>query len=310
LALRVFWAAQYPRSESVKDLPWSKYPWGMRLARRALAPAAAVATAATSFAFGQREALCDSASELHAARQQIALLQQQLAHSRSGKRFVEWDDNWDGKAKKGPLAALKSLQKGPTRHILFIRHGQYTMAKEDEGRKLTDLGRAQARLTAEHLATLAYQRPMQIEKIYSSNLCRARETAEIIANQFPNVQFEQDALLAEGVPCASSPGLGLDVDEGDLDRLETAFHKYMHRLHLDKKGGANGTGDVYEIIVCHGNVIRYFCCRLMQLPPEAWSRFEINNCGVTHITIKPTGTVTMLSLGDTTPIPDELVTFN
>jgi serine/threonine-protein phosphatase PGAM5 len=305
----------------------------MRFARRALAPAAAAATAAaTAFAFapcsesdrdviriaataatflgGCRYSHCDQQSEqIISLNQQIAALNQQLAAARSGKQFVEWDDNWDGLAKKGPLAAIKSLQKGPTRHILFIRHGQYTMAKDDKDRKLTDLGRAQARLTGERLATLVYEKPMPISKLYCSNMSRARETADIIAKQLGCPPPEQDALLAEGVPCTPSPSLGLDAEEADLNRLEAAFHKHMHRLQWDKKS-RDKPAEVFEVVVCHGNVIRYFCCRLLQLPPESWSRFEINNCGITHMSIKPCGAVCMHSLGDTAPLPDTMVTFN
>ena len=38
-------------------------------------------------------------------------------------------------------------------------------------------------------------------------------------------------------------------------RIEAAFRKYMHRAYPDQKEAS------HEVIVCHGNVIRYFACR-------------------------------------------------
>lgn len=54
----------------------------------------------------------------------------------------------------------------------------------------------------------------------------------------------------------------------------------------------------FEIIVGHANVIRYFFCRALQLPPEAWLRLCIFNCSLTYFTIRPTGTVSCRLLGD------------
>ena len=55
----------------------------------------------------------------------------------------------------------------------------------------------------------------------------------------------------------------------------------------------------YDIVVCHGNVIRYMALRALQLPPEAWLRLCTYNCSLTHLKIRPTGSVSMISLGDT-----------
>ena len=41
----------------------------------------------------------------------------------------------------------------------------------------------------------------------------------------------------------------------DNPRIEGAFRKYIHRA------APSQTEDSYDLIVCHGNVIRYFVCR-------------------------------------------------
>ena len=57
-------------------------------------------------------------------------------------------------------------------------------------------------------------------------------------------------------------------------------------------------GARYDIIVCHGNVIRYFTLRALQLPPEAWLRLTTFNCSLTYLVIRPSGNVALRSMGD------------
>ena len=66
----------------------------------------------------------------------------------------------------------------------------------------------------------------------------------------------------------------------------------------------------FEIIVGHANIIRYFFCRALQLPPEAWLRLCIFNCSLTYLTIRPTGTVSARMLGDIGHLGYENSTFS
>ena len=54
----------------------------------------------------------------------------------------------------------------------------------------------------------------------------------------------------------------------------------------------------FEVIVCQGNVIRYFAMRSLQLPPEAWLRLCTFNCSLTYLTVRPNGRVSCRSIGD------------
>jgi hypothetical protein len=72
--------------------------------------------------------------------------------------YPAWDYNWDDKAIPGKtdLEGHKSGKarkvKGKTRHIILVRHGQYDETfKEDEKRRLTPLGRLQAKKTGQRL---------------------------------------------------------------------------------------------------------------------------------------------------------------
>lgn len=211
---------------------------------------------------------------------------------------VPWDSNWDHRQGADP-------QPTATRHLLLIRHGQYNLAGNgDAERYLTPLGREQASGTGQRLAQLG----LPYTKIIQSSMTRAMETAELISNEIPSVPVEKpDDILREGAPIRPEPDVGswkADADfRADGSRIEAGFRKYFHR--------ADGTQekDSYEVMVCHANVIRYYVCRVLQLPPEAWLRMSLKHASITWITIRPNGRVGVMCLGDAGHFPiDKLTT--
>ena len=92
--------------------------------------------------------------------------------------------------------------------------------------------------------------------------------------------------------------LDTKVDE-EHDRIEKAFQKYIHRSSSSSSSSSlEDEKHEFEIIVCHGNVIRYFFCRALQLPPEAWLRLCTFNCSLTYLMISPNGRVSCRMMGD------------
>ena len=43
--------------------------------------------------------------------------------------------------------------------------------------------------------------------------------------------------------------------------------------------------------------------RVLQFPPEGWLRMSIGHCGITWVTIRPNGRVSVRSMGDTGHLP-------
>jgi len=90
----------------------------------------------------------------------------------------------------------------------------------------------------------------------------------------------------------------------DGARIESAFRKYFYRAAPDQQD------DSFDIIVCHANVIRYFICRALQFPPEAWLRLGLANCSVTLLSIEANGRVVCEMMGDHGHMPSiEQITF-
>lgn len=227
---------------------------------------------------------------------------------------------------------MDSRRRGTTRHILLIRHGQYDETyKADALRHLTPLGRRQAELTGLRLSLWAkgglggmpheqWAAPCHFVALHVSDMTRAKETAALIAKHLPHVSLSNpDPLLNEALPSPMIP-IRPDVPNAEAeidanhDRIEQAFRKYFHRAPAveddtnddndeDIDGTDNDDEDAlkheYEIIVGHGNVIRYFVCRALQLPPEAWLRLSVFNCSITYVTIQPNGYVSVRMVGDT-----------
>lgn len=250
-----------------------------------------------------------------------------------------WDNNWDNLHPK-PTGddhedhkQMRHIRKeGVTRHIILIRHGQYDeREKDDSKRLLTDLGRKQADLTGKRLREMMEGvnkefGPCKIKVLRVSNLARARETADIIASHLPGVEYaEPDPDLNEGRPCHNIPGgkaseSTIEKTEEQHARIEAAFRKLFYRAPpppMQDSGESteeNKKGDdckhEFEIVVCHANVIRYFLCRALQLPPEAWLRLCTFNCSLTYLTIRSTGTVSCRMLGDIGHLPYGMSTFS
>lgn len=219
---------------------------------------------------------------------------------------TKWDSNWDKRDPRTlippPMTEeeeaqyndkLRSSQPKATRHLILVRHGVYVHKDiPDKERILTGLGREQAEMTGQYLQNLN----LKYTRLISSTLTRAVETADIIHKYLPTLEVEHDAILCEGRPVVPEPWLHwrpphLYFQQGAM--IEAAFRKYFHRA--DPKENE----DSVEVLVCHANVIRYFVCRALQFPPEAWLRIALAHGSITHIMIRPSGHVYLHTLGCT-----------
>ncbi|XP_063312640.1 serine/threonine-protein phosphatase PGAM5, mitochondrial-like [Pelobates fuscus] len=171
--------------------------------------------------------------------------------------------------------------------LINLKHLEGCTEKELEWRK-------QASITGQRLALLASEGNNFSSIIYSS-LTRSTETADI------NIKMCSSSLLHEGPPIRPVPAESKWIPDlsyfKDGPRIEAAFRKYIHRADPEQ------TKDSYEIIVCHDNVIRYFVCRALQLPPETWVRLSLYHGSITKLVIKPDGDVSLKLLGDAGFIP-------
>ena len=226
-------------------------------------------------------------------------------HSSDTWTWPRWDWNWD---QRQPVTDDNNSNERrgvkASRHLILIRHGQYNLdGKDDSERYLTQLGRDQASSTGVRLADMN----LPYTHILHSNMTRAVETAQLISQHLPHVKMlDSDGILREGSPIRPEPRVGgYRYDHQyitDGSRIEAAFRRYFHRAESSQ------TEDSYEIIVCHANVIRYFVCRALQFPPEAWLRISLKHASLTWLTIRPDGRVSIRGLGEAGHLKPEMLT--
>lgn len=181
-----------------------------------------------------------------------------------------------------------------THHIILIRHGQYD-EQEDGG--LTDLGREQARRVGAFLGGI------WPGTIFFSPLRRARETAAIVAQLFPGVPVRPMLSLAEAVPTAIPrlPGFASRARiRADRARAETAFARLFRPVRTSRA----------DVVVAHGNIIRFFVCKVLRAAPVTWVRLGSSHCGVSEVLVESGGTMRLRSHNDTGYLPRRMRTMS
>jgi serine/threonine-protein phosphatase PGAM5 len=217
---------------------------------------------------------------------------------------VPWVNDWDNPSERG----LPTQSRNIKRQLILIRHGQYEReksAKSDKEQTLTDLGRLQAEETGRYLAAALPTSPLfratSVKSVHVSDLTRAQQTCETLleamGSRAPSAPALVDPLLREIFPCDPQPAYPKKAKPESERIAEAAFSKYFHRPTNDESS--------VEVVVCHANVIRYFLCRALQVPPEAWLRFSLPHCSITTISIDGRGRVSVCGVGAANHLPPD-----
>ena len=196
------------------------------------------------------------------------------------------------------------LNKKGTRTIYLIRHGEYDINdSRDEfvGKELTPLGIAQTRLLAARLKSMS----INFSSLSSSTMMRARQTALILNQGFPELELIQDSLICECTPPTWREDIMADETESELtkckENIEKAFKEYFIPSPDEK--------DRHDLIVCHGNVIRYFVTKVLNVDTMSWLQMSITNCSLTIIRINSDGKMKLDTFSDYGHIPENMRTF-
>lgn len=220
------------------------------------------------------------------------------------KTFSEWNDNWD-------LRNNRENQSKIIHRIVLVRHGQYVHGSTDKERVLTDLGKEQAIICGKRLQALVDKGILfPIKYCYYSTMARATETHNLIMSNIIEkpIHDEPCTLIREGAPCQPNPpSLSWKPSEEsffkDNKRIEAGFVNHCHRPDNEEK--SNYT----TLLVCHGNVIRYFVCRALQIAPENWLRFSVYNASITILDVYSNGRISLKVMGDVGFLEADKVTY-
>jgi serine/threonine-protein phosphatase PGAM5 len=184
----------------------------------------------------------------------------------------------------------------PCRTLLLVRHGEMDAAAfgvDQFTAGLSERGRRQVRRTATAL------HPRAITAIHCSSMGRAKQTAQLIADAFPEIPVRCSRLLWElpNVGPTSDPAWQHVFQRG-IRRGERAFRAFVWPTCSSVS---------CEMLVTHGNLIRYFVCRVLGIRPELWSVLGTAHCGITELRIDSTGP-RLITYNSTCHLPASLLT--
>ena len=188
------------------------------------------------------------------------------------------------------------------RTIYLVRHGNYApdpKADEKLGPGLSPLGVAQAHLAGARLAGL----PVHFDGLYASPLQRAKDTAAIIAGDFPGRGFTVVDDLAECTPPTRRAEIMKDEKPEALAACAAAIDRDFARFFVPAAGNEHS-----DLIVAHGNVIRYLVTRALGVETNSWLGMSIGHASITKVRIEANGNMQVIYVGDIGHIPPNLQT--
>jgi serine/threonine-protein phosphatase PGAM5 len=198
-------------------------------------------------------------------------------------------------------AAIDKKLKGPYYYLHLVRHGQYVIDKtKDDFGFLSELGQRQSEFLADKLLELP------VRFIFSSDHARALETAKIIRSRFPEHEVKETHMLSEGIPwypnrVRRERGLSWWTLRAHRQRMDVAFAQFF-------RADADMENDAHDLLISHGNVIRYFVCKALDIDYRRWTRFEIPNCSICTIRVDTAGVMKLVRFGEIGHIPNDLRT--
>ena len=186
--------------------------------------------------------------------------------------------------------------------LLLVRHGEteFNSVGRIQGHTDIDLsakGRRQVELLADYLADET------IDVIYSSDLCRAARSAEIIATRFDKKVIARPDLREINYGKIS----GLTFSDVEKQFPEVAKLWFTRPLSLQFPGGES-VDQLWKrvarflselkpkpeqtiLIVAHGGPLRFAICTLVGLDAKHWQQLQLDPASLSIITIYPETTM-------------------
>jgi serine/threonine-protein phosphatase PGAM5 len=182
--------------------------------------------------------------------------------------------------------------------IILLRHGQY---KKKPNEQLTALGKKQAKLAGKRL------KQMKVHRFYFSTMPRARQTADIVRKTMRYAKRLQGSDVFH--ECVPGFPKRLRKKHGFTDLELLARHK-RQADRAYKQIFKYSQSERTELIVCHGNIIRYFVCKALGLNTENWRLFDIKQCGISILQLNSkTREIRVIAHNDVGHIPLKMQTF-
>jgi serine/threonine-protein phosphatase PGAM5 len=181
---------------------------------------------------------------------------------------------------------------GGERFLYFVRHGEYSNDDASKG-ALTPLGRRQAGLIAQ------YFRGLPVASVRSSDLRRAKETADILAARLRARRVTRHRVLREMLP-AKVPAMA--IPSAKRAEGKRRLQQILRRFFRPARGVR------HEVVVCHGNLIRALVLSVAAGKPDGFHRFLAHHGSVTSFVVFATGKIAVVGFNSIAHMPERLRT--
>jgi serine/threonine-protein phosphatase PGAM5 len=144
---------------------------------------------------------------------------------------------------------------------------------------------------------------LPFDAFHVSPMQRARDTAAVIAADFPGRRFKVDPDLAECLPPPRRTEVTVDTPPAELAACKAQLDRLFDRYFRPARGAERA-----EMLVCHGDVIRYLVTRALGVDTTAWLEMSVRNASITQIRVEPDGRFKVITVGDDGFMPARLLT--
>jgi len=189
-------------------------------------------------------------------------------------------------------------------YVYLIRHGHYDRddkAPDDRvANGLSALGHEQARMIGERLAGLG----VKIDRLISSELLRAVQTSDDMGKVM-KMTPTRDAALNECTPTTNNERMNSEQAPGELAECDSA-----RAVQWERYFQPTPERDTFDVLVCHGNVIRWTIMRAMGADTRGWLALDCGHCSLTIVAVRPDGSIRPVMYSDVGHIPVEKQTWS
>ncbi len=146
----------------------------------------------------------------------------------------------------------------------------------------------------------------RLAAIHTSPAPRAIDTARIIAERHPGLVLQRHRSLFECVPSVP-PNLTPWGEPDELSPRAVSNCREQLDRQFDRSFKATRAQKRHEILVCHGNVIRYFVTRALGVDANSWVSMRCSQASVTRVVVSSgTRRFVLESLNDLSHLPVDL----
>jgi len=220
--------------------------------------------------------------------------------------YDQWNWNWDGKYDFNNNGA-------GTKHYLLVADADSSDAGGAPATNcLSPAGVKRAEQCGDYVARIVSKEKLKISKILHAEDVFSSSTKDSVLSKLKNMQCagSSSAFLNKCVPYEFSPNNKdvFHVLENNEEYLRNGkkLVSFARSEFFRSEPSCDGT-DELRIVFAHKNVLAFLFCFLMQLPLEAWHRFDMKPCSATWLKINKDGHVHCKCYGDTHYLEHTLV---